>query len=239
MEEQKPPLNVGVSKSFKCSYLPNRQERIIVLIDSEISAPYFYPVLLANGFRRNGDQLYRPHCERCQACKSLRIPVKRFKPSKSQQRVINKNKHLSCRISKLPKKSYYKLYERYINTIHPDGPMFPATPEQYDTFLFSVWNIPIFLEIYDREKLVSVTVIDQILSKKTRAWSAFYCFYDPDQQKNSIGKYSILSQITLSLQHGIDWLYLGYQIDDCQKMNYKTNFKPHQCFIDNEWKNNQ
>ncbi|MCK5819845.1 MAG: arginyltransferase [Psychromonas sp.] len=238
MKEQNPQLNLGISKSFACSYLPNRQERIIVLIDSAENAPHFYHFLIKKGFRRNGDQLYRPHCERCQSCQSLRIPVKRFKASKSQIRTINKNKHLTCRMSKQPKKSYYRLYKRYINTIHRGGPMHPATQEEYDTFLFSSWNIPLFLEIYDGKKLISVSVIDQIISKKTRSWSAFYCFYDPDYRKNSIGKYSILSQISISLQHGIDWLYLGYQIDACQKMNYKTEFKPHQRFVDDEWKNN-
>lgn len=239
MEVKNPQLNVGITKPFPCSYLPVQEERIIVLIDSEINAPYFYPTLIANGFRRNGDQIYRPQCELCQACQSLRIPVRSFKASKSQKRIVNKNKHLSLQITKTPKTSYFDLYERYINTIHHDGPMFPATQAQYDSFLISNWNKPLYLEIYDQDKLIAVSLIDQVYTKQTRAWSAFYCFFDPDYRKNSIGKFAILSQLSLSAEHNIDWLYLGYQIDDCQKMNYKTEFKPHQRFKNDEWIDNQ
>lgn len=235
MEEKNPQLNVGMTKSFTCSYLPEQQERILVLIDSEFNAPYFYPSLIANGFRRNGDQLYRPQCELCQACQSLRIPVKDFKISKSQKRILSKNKHLSVVLSKAPKDNYYALYARYINTLHRDGTMFPATQKQYDDFLISTWNQPLYLEVYDNEKLIAVSVTDQVYAKKTQAWSAFYCFFDPEYRKNSIGKFAILSQLTLANQYDIDWLYLGYQIDACQKMNYKTEFKPHQLFKDDEW----
>ena len=44
-------------------------------------------VLLANGFRRSGETIYKPHCDQCQACQALRVSVPEFKLSKSQKRL--------------------------------------------------------------------------------------------------------------------------------------------------------
>ena len=34
----------------------------------------------------------------------------------------------------------------------------------------------------------------------------------------------------------LDWLYLGYWIDECEKMAYKTNFTPIFGYVDKEWR---
>ncbi|WP_033297711.1 arginyltransferase [Psychromonas ossibalaenae] len=228
-------LNVGITKSFPCSYLKDQKERLIMLIDPQLNARSFYPTLLANGFRRSGDQVYRPHCEHCQACQSLRIPVTKFKKSRSQKRLLNKNKNLQVKISHSVKEEYFHLYQRYIQQTHSDGPMFPASQEQYEDFIKSSWNKSIFIEIYDQNKLISVSVTDLIKHPDSTAWSAFYCFYDPDYSACSLGKFAVLKQLDLAKKHAVDWLYLGYYIEDCQKMNYKTQFNPHQRFIDGQW----
>jgi len=206
-----------------------------MLVDSELYAKDYYPILLENGFRRSGEQVYRPHCEDCNACQSLRIPIASFKQSRSQKRIINKNKVFTVKISEQPKSEYYDLYETYINIVHCDGPMFPASIKQYNEFITSDWNKALFIEIYDQDKLISVSVTDQVQGKKTKAWSAFYCFYDPNYRSYSLGKFAVLSQISLAKKYNINWLYLGYYIKQCQKMNYKTQFNPHQRFINNEW----
>jgi arginine-tRNA-protein transferase len=234
-KSQLPPLNIGITAPFPCSYLADKEERLIMLIDSEMNAPYFYPSLLAQGFRRNGDQLYRPQCDLCQSCHSLRVPVELFSASRSQKRIMNKNKAFNTRLATQTNSNYYPLYQNYIDTVHQDGSMYPATLEQYNGFITSTWNQPLYLEVYDEDKLIVVSVIDQVQSRSTKAWSAFYCFFDPSYQKHSLGKFAVLSQLKLAKQHGVDWLYLGYQIDACKKMNYKTEFKPHQRFINNEW----
>ncbi len=206
-----------------------------MLIDPQLNARAFYPTLLANGFRRSGDQVYRPHCEHCRACQSLRIPVADFKKSRSQKRLLNKNKNLQVKISACVNEDYFNLYQRYISQTHSDGPMFPASKEQYEDFIKSSWNESIFIEIYDQHKLVSVSVTDVINHPGSTAWSAFYCFYDPDYRGCSLGKFAVLKQLDLAEKHAVDWLYLGYYIENCQKMNYKTQFNPHQRFIDGQW----
>lgn len=235
MPTQAASLNVAITKAFPCAYLTDQQEQLLALIDPQTNARYFYPTLLANGFRRSGDQVYRPHCAQCQACQSLRISAKNFKPSRSQKRLINKNKQLEIKISAKIQPQYFNLYRRYINAIHADGPMFPASIKQYEGFIESTWNDALFIEIYDQNKLICVSVTDQVNSEERRAWSAFYCFYDPDYRVNSLGTFAVLSQLNLAKAFGIDWLYLGYYIEKCQKMNYKTQFNPHQRFIDGLW----
>lgn len=237
MSTQSTSLNVGVTKPFACSYLAEQQETLIMLIEPEINAKTYYPTLLENGFRRSGDQVYRPHCETCQACQSLRINVENFKKSRSQKRLTNKNKAFTVKISKSAGEHYFDLYQRYINQIHYDGPMFPTSKEQYDDFINSQWNDALFIEIYDQTKLIAVSITDQVTHPKSKMWSAFYCFYDPNYPAHSLGKFAVLSQLQLAVEHNVEYLYLGYYIESCQKMNYKTQFNPHQRFIDGEWKN--
>ena len=237
MTTQSTSLNVGITKSFPCSYLKDQQETLIMLIEPEINAEAYYPTLIANGFRRSGDQVYRPHCDDCQACESLRIPVKTFVKSRSQKRLLNKNQTFTVKLSNNSGDQYFDLYQRYINKIHHDGPMYPTSKAQYDDFIHSEWNNPLFLEIYDQGKLIAVSITDQLINQQGKAWSAFYCFYDPDYQVNSLGKFAVLIQLKLAVEHEIDCLYLGYYIKSCRKMNYKTQFNPHQRFIDGQWKN--
>ncbi|MGB5446949.1 MAG: arginyltransferase [Psychromonas sp.] len=228
-------LNMGITKAFPCAYLEDQKEQLIMLLDPQDNARHYYPTLLANGFRRSGEQVYRPNCAHCQACQSLRISTLNFKISRSQKRLVNKNSAFTARVSRRLKPSYYHLYQRYINHTHSDGPMFPASKKQYEEFINSVWCKSIFIEIYDQEKLIAVSVTDLLQAEHVKAWSAFYCFYDPDYSAHSLGKFAVLCQLQLAKTHQVEWLYLGYYIEKCQKMNYKSQFRPHQRFIDRHW----
>jgi len=229
-------LRVGLTAAFACSYLDDKEEQLIMLVDPEVHAKQHYPALMSIGFRRSGDQVYRPHCPECNGCESLRVNSQNFKLSKSQKRLVNKNKHFTTFISAAPKASYYPLYERYINQVHKEGVMYPASPEQFESFLACSWGEMLFIEVYDAEQLISVSVTDQLCTDSATDWSAFYCFYDPDYSEHSLGKYAVLQQLDLAKQKNITFLYLGYYILDCQKMNYKNQFNPHQRFINQQWK---
>jgi arginyl-tRNA--protein-N-Asp/Glu arginylyltransferase len=230
-------LNLGITKVFPCSYLDNQEEQLIILIDPQDNAQFYYPTLLANGFRRSGEQVYRPNCVHCQACQSLRINTFNFKKSRSQKRLLNKNSSFTTKISTQLRPCYYELYQNYINHVHSNGPMFPASKKQYEEFIRSNWSHSIFIEIYDGEKLIAVSVTDLLSAEKSQAWSALYCFYDPDYSAYSLGKFAVLCQLQLAQAEKVEWLYLGYYIKNCQKMNYKSQFRPHQRFIDRHWIN--
>ena len=111
----------GVTQPFACNYLPEQEERLLVAVDERLHNPEQYSWLMANGFRRSSDQIYRPHCINCNACKSIRVINQEFTLSKSQKRLLNKNKDYVLKVSSTPKDIYYALYELYINTIHHDG----------------------------------------------------------------------------------------------------------------------
>lgn len=221
----------GVTQAFDCNYLPEQKERLLVAVDERLHNTRQYSWLMANGFRRSGDQIYRPNCELCNACKSIRVLANEFTLSKSQKRLINKNKSYVLKVSDEAKPDYYSLYEKYINTIHLDGSMFPATIEQYETFTKSNVTEQIFVETWHESTLISVAVTDVL----NDALSAVYTFYHPDYRTNALGVFSILNQISLSVQYKKKYLYLGYQIDSCKKMNYKNKYFPYQELINNTW----
>ena len=224
-------IKVALTPPMPCNYLNGEQEQILVVQDDDLHSQAGYEVLLLNGFRRSGNDVYRPHCPTCQACQSIRIDTQLFKPSKSQKRLLNKNKHVKMRVSHQPQPDYYPLYERYINTLHSDGAMYPASQPQYDGFITSAWLTPTFLEFYLDERLIAVAVTDVM----PNSMSAMYCFYEPDLLAHSLGTYAILQQLILAKKTGHQWLYLGYQIDQCSKMNYKVKFNPHQRLIAGKW----
>lgn len=224
-------LKFGITQNFTCSYLPDQQERLLVAVDPRLHNSQYYSWLMHEGFRRSGDQIYRPHCQGCKACHSLRIIVAEFQPSKSQRRLMKKNQHFELKMSSEVKDIYYPLYENYINTLHTDGTMYPANVEQYQSFIKSKITEQIFLETWHNDKLISVAVTDKLLD----ALSAVYTFYHPDYRSSALGVYSILNQIALTQKLNKNYLYLGYQIDACRKMNYKDKYFPHQLLIENQW----
>ncbi len=221
----------GVTQPFTCNYLPDQEERLLVAVDERLHNTEQYSWLMANGFRRSGDQIYRPHCIDCKACKSIRVIPELFTLSKSQRRLLKKNNDYVLKISKESKESYYELYENYINTIHHDGSMFPANIAQYETFSKSNVSEQLFIETWDGDTLISVAVTDVLVD----ALSAVYTFYHPDYRTKGLGVFSILNQIELTKLHKKEYLYLGYQIDSCQKMNYKNKYYPYQELIENRW----
>ncbi len=190
---------------------------------------------MIKGFRRSGAEIYRPHCPGCQSCHSIRINAKNFRPSRSQKRVQAKAQRFRISHSYSPEPGTYELYERYINTRHRDGSMYPATKEQYDNFLFCHWLNTLFLNVWDEDKLIAVAVTDILPT----TLSAIYTFYDPDYENYSLGTYCILNQIALCSSIEKDYLYLGYQIEGCDKMNYKTKYRPFERLEHGHWYQSQ
>jgi arginine-tRNA-protein transferase len=64
--------------------------------------------------------------------------------------------------------------------------------------------------------------------------SAVYTFYDPDDHA-SYGTYNVMWQIHQVKTLGLSFLYLGYWIEQSQKMHYKIQFQPAQLLIDGRW----
>ncbi|MDF2177712.1 arginyltransferase [Aliiglaciecola sp. CAU 1673] len=224
-------MKFALTRPFPCSYLPQQQEQLIVLSDEYEPAAELYGNLLAAGFRRSGEHIYRPHCPSCSACESIRIPVAVFSPSSSQKRILKRNTDIDVTFGDEDIDSYYNLYERYIGARHAEGSMYPPSLEQYRHFIGRSAGNMRFIEFHQEDKLVGVAVTDEVPD----ALSALYTFFDPECEKRSMGTFAILKQIEMARQMDKEFLYLGYQVDDCAKMNYKANFLPHQRFINHQW----
>lgn len=224
-------MKFGITQTFDCSYLPEEQEQLLVCMLPSAELEEHYGTLMQNGFRRSGEQLYRPHCVNCNACESLRVIAHQFTASKQQKRVLKKNADLTISLRDDERDDYYPLYERYINELHADGSMFPATFDQYAGFLRSSWHRPKFIEARLDGELYAVAVTDVVSS----GLSALYTFYAPEQASRSLGVFMVLQQIQLAVEFSKPYVYLGYQVDECRKMNYKQKFRPHQRFVNNQW----
>ena len=79
--------------------------------------------------------------------------------------------------------------------------------------------------------LVMVSVIDVL----DDGLSAVYTFFEPDLPGGSLGTYGILWQIRMCQVLGLDYLYLGYWIEEARSMRYKSNFRPLEQRIDGQW----
>jgi len=234
-----PNYQFGVTAIFPCSYLPDEEERLLIVVDERLQNNQSYSMLMMEGFRRSSDQSYRPYCPSCQKCQSIRVLVEQFKPSKSQKRSLKRNQSLNIKTSSKVQDNYYELYERYINTCHKNSSMYPANKAQFHSFLSNSLAKQMFIETWHNEesefgtkqKLVCVAVIDILLN----GLSAVYTFYHPDYRSSGLGVYSILTQIKTCQQLSLPYLYLGYQIDDCQKMNYKDRYFPYETYVNSQW----
>ena len=111
--------------------------------------------------------------------------------------------------------------------------MFPPSVAQYEGFLFCEWLDTLFVNLWHEDKLIAVAVTDVL----PNSLSAIYTFFDPKYSHYSLGIHSVLSQINACKTLQKDYLYLGYQIDSCQKMNYKTKYQPYQRLIGSQWVN--
>jgi arginyl-tRNA--protein-N-Asp/Glu arginylyltransferase len=225
-------LKLFTTYPHPCSYLPD-QEAVTLFIDPEAEIDVaLYSRLSEFGFRRSGPHLYRPRCGECQACIPMRIPVDMFSPNRKQRRCWRRNQDLEVNVlESIDTDEHYQLYDDYIRERHADGDMYPPSRQQYRDFLSTQWGSTCYLEFRHESRLVAVAVSDRL----DHGLSAIYTFYAADQTARSLGAYAILYQIEWAKQLGLEHVYLGYWIKQCQKMRYKSDYRPFQLFVNNTW----
>lgn len=215
-----------------CSYLEQQQARNIYPDPHQPMTNSLYSHLIQHGFRRSGEQAYRPYCPDCHACVPVRINTHTFRANRSQLRCLKRNKDVSVSIHSADfNPEHFQLYSRYIRGRHQGGGMDNPTEESYTNFLTSTWSDTGLIEFRLQQQLIAVAVTDFIHDGA----SAFYTFFDPNMAKRSLGTFAILQQLQLAKTHDISWLYLGYWIKDCQKMRYKQSFSAVEGYINQQW----
>lgn len=71
-------------------------------------------------------------------------------------------------------------------------------------------------------RLVAMGVLDLL----PHAVSGVYFLYHSDFERWSFGKLSALRELTLALETGYEYYYMGYYIHGCKKMQYKGDYRP-------------
>ena len=226
-----------------CAYLEGREERKVFTHLVGRRAPDLNDTLTLAGFRRSQTIAYRPACEGCSACISIRIPVDEFKPSRSMRRVMATNRDLIGQVQPNRATSeYYALFRDYLRTRHPEGGM--ADMSVMD-FTLMVEDSHVTTEIVDYRRrgpdsfingrgagpMLAAALID-VLSDGV---SMVYSFYASEEDERSLGTFMILDQIERTRKRGLPYLYLGYFIEESPKMAYKARFLPQERLSIDGW----
>lgn len=225
-------VRLFLTEPHPCSYLVD-QRATTAFVDPEIIPTASLAEQLAeNGFRRSGRYHYRPHCESCQACVSVRIPVAAFTPNRSQRRCAARNSDIEVvALRSIAHEQHYPLYERYISARHSDGDMYPATPKQFEDFLGRSAATALYIELRLAGRLVGCAVTDRFAN----GLSAIYTYFEPELQERGLGRFAILAQLQLARRWQCEHLYLGYWIAGSDKMAYKASYRPLEYFDGQLW----
>ena len=222
------------SGPMPCPYLSGRVEQQLFTELSGAQALDTFDVLSEGGFRRSHHIIYKPACTGCNACVPVRIPVNRFKFSRAWRKIRNRNVDLttidvSMRISE----EQYKLFQSYTNRRHNDGEMAKMSRQDYAAMVLSSPVDTALVEFRRKDgKLIAVCLMDRL----SGGLSAVYSFFDPDEDRRSLGSYVILWIIEEAKRQDLDHVYLGYWVAGSRKMDYKIRFRPIESFSLDGWR---
>ena len=226
-----------------CPYLPGKEERKVFTHIIGRRGRELNEILTQRGFRRSQTIAYRPACDTCRACVSVRVLVDEFEPSDNLKRILRKNGDLIGNPTpNRPTSEQYSLFRRYVDTRHADGGMADMTVLDYsmmvedshvDTRLIEYRRRGIDSAITGRGAgdLIAVCLTDEM----SDGLSMVYSFYSPDAADRSLGTFMILDHIRRAKAMGLPYLYLGYWVDGSPKMDYKARFRPQERLLPQGW----
>jgi arginine-tRNA-protein transferase len=200
-------------------------------------------MLTQTGFRRSQTIAYRPACENCRGCVSVRVVVADFKPSASQRRILRANSDLiGAMTPPKPTGEQYSLFRAYLDDRHPDGGMADMSVLDYsmmvedshiDTVIteYRPRGIDTFITGRGEGPLVAACLTDRLAD----GLSLVYSFYAPEASSRSLGSYVILDHIEKARRLGLPHVYLGYWVEGSKKMAYKGAYLPQERLGLNGW----
>ena len=183
--------------------------------------------LIERGFRRFGKMYFRPICATCSECQSIKIDVDNFEFSKSQRRVLKKASHIKSYMQR-PNLSqeHLNLFDKYHTYMKEtkgwEHNGVDAT-NYHSSFVDGFNEFGYEILYYDEGKLIGVDLVDVLVD----GISSIYFYYDPEYIKYSLGKLSLYNQILYAKKANIKWIYLGYYVEGCPSLSYKSHYKPY------------
>lgn len=216
-----------VEPERRCSYLPDETAALEYRVLTGLGGDE-YRELLRRGWRRHGMHVFRPACPRCDQCRSLRVDVSRFTPSKSQRRCLRRNGNVSVVIQRpTATAEHVRLY----NAWHRDmagrrgwPPMQTDVDDYARGFLSGRAEFAREMLFFREDRLIGVSLLDVV----SDGLSSVYFYHDPDWRALGPGVFSALQEIEYCRSTGRRWWYAGYWIAECPSMAYKGDYVPHQ-----------
>jgi len=226
-----------------CPYLAGREERKVFTHLVGERAPELNDLLTHGGFRRSQSIAYRPACETCRACVSVRVVADEFQPTRNMRRVLDRNSDVVADMRvPVPTSEQYSVFRGYLDSRHRDGGMADMTVLDY-AMMVEDSHVDTRIVEYRRHgpdsrltgrghgPLLGVALTD-VLSD---GLSMVYSFFDPDIGGRSLGTFIILDHIARARRLGLAYVYLGYWVKGSKKMDYKGRFHPQERLAPDGW----
>jgi leucyl-tRNA---protein transferase len=227
-----------ITAPSRCPYLPGQLERKVFTHLVGGSAGALNSQLSNGGFRRSQNIAYRPACDGCKACVSVRVPVQMFEWRKGFRRVLAKNSDISSHIVRARATSdHYVLFREYVDTRHSEGGMADMSVLDFAAMIDEATPDTCLVEFrlgatsISPGVLVGAVLIDVLQD----GISMIYSFYSPSFEVRSLGTLMILDTIRRAYGLNKAYVYLGYWINGSQKMQYKGKFLPQQRLGPDGW----
>jgi arginyl-tRNA--protein-N-Asp/Glu arginylyltransferase len=226
-----------------CPYVEGQFERKVFTHLVGDKAPEMNDLLTQGGFRRSQNIAYRPACETCRACVSVRILAQEFKATKNMKRVLQRNSDLIGAVHDAePSTEQYSLFRHYLDARHKRGGMSDMTVLDYammveDTHVdtkvieYRRRGPDTFITGRGTGELIAVALTD----KMSDGLSMVYSYYNPEFEDRSLGTFMILDHIQRAVSAGLPHVYLGYWVNGSRKMNYKVRFQPQEHLGPKGW----
>jgi len=214
--------SVALEATEPCPYLPGRKKRYESFVADGLTAAELTE-LLQSGWRKFGPYFFRPACPDCRLCIPLRLPVERFAPSRSQRRVLRRNRDIEVRLAPLqPSREAFELHARHGRERFGSDTGLAEFLQLFYLPPAPAWQSEFRLD----GALVGIGWLDAAAD----GLSSVYFSYDPDRSRRQLGILSILCEIALTRDRRLPYYYLGYFVPGCAAMAYKDQFHPRQHY---------
>jgi len=242
-EQQKQFPEFYVTAPQACPYLPGRAERKLFTHLTHDKPRTLIYNLLKGGFRRSQNIAYRPACEGCRACVSVRVAVDEFIWTNSFRRVARANADLvGAELPTAPSSEQYALFRRYLDARHANGGMADMSVLDFAMMVEDTHVDTMVIEYRRRGPdtaingrgsgpLVAVSLTDRLAD----GLSMVYSFYDPGPGSRGLGTFMIIDHIRRARAAGLPYVYLGYWVEESPKMGYKARFRPQEHLGPRGW----